>query len=89
VLGAVPLMRGISMIESPASVSGRLFDGLRTEPQFKDPDGEPMKQKGRQRLDSTHVLGLVERMGTLGCVRESLRLALEELAGEAGEAPTA
>ena len=38
-----------------------------------------VKQKGKQRLDSTHVLGLVARMGTLECVRESLRLALEEL----------
>lgn len=39
-----------------------------------------VKQKGKQRLDSTHVLGLVSRMSTLECVRESLRLALEELA---------
>ncbi|MCI0353562.1 MAG: transposase, partial [Acidobacteria bacterium] len=45
-----------------------------------------VKPKGKQRLDSTHVLGLVARMGTLECVRESLRLALEELAGEVGEA---
>jgi Transposase domain (DUF772) len=45
-----------------------------------------VKQKGKQRLDSTHVLGEVARMGTLECVRESLRLALEELAGEVGEA---
>jgi len=44
-----------------------------------------VRQKGKQRLDSTHVLGLVARMGTLECVRESLRLALEELAGEVGE----
>jgi len=44
-----------------------------------------VKQKGRQRLDSTHVLAVVSRMGTLECVRESLRLALEELAGEVGE----
>ncbi len=41
---------------------------------------ELVKQKGKQRLDSTHVLGLVARMGTLECVRESVRLALEELA---------
>ena len=45
-----------------------------------------VKQKGKQRLDSTHVLAVVSRMGTLECVRESLRLALEELAGEVGEA---
>jgi hypothetical protein len=45
-----------------------------------------VKQKGRQRLDSTHVLAVVARMSTLECVRESLRLALDELAGEVGEA---
>ena len=45
-----------------------------------------VKQKGRQRLDSTHVLAVVARMGTLECVRESLRLALEELAEKVGEA---
>jgi transposase len=44
-----------------------------------------VKQKGKQRLDSTHVLGLVSRMGTLECVRESLRLALEELAEAVSE----
>jgi transposase len=44
-----------------------------------------VKQKGKQRLDSTHVLAVVARMGTLECVGESLRLALEELAGEVGE----
>lgn len=38
-----------------------------------------VKPKGKQRLDSTHVLALVARMGTLECVRESVRLALEEL----------
>jgi transposase len=44
-----------------------------------------VKPKGKQRLDSTHVLGLVARMGTLECVRESLRLALEELAEAVNE----
>lgn len=44
-----------------------------------------VRDKGKQRLDSTHVLGLVARMGTLECVRESLRLALEELATVVGE----
>jgi hypothetical protein len=44
-----------------------------------------VKQKGRQRLDSTHVLAVLARMGRLECVRESLRLALDELAGEVGE----
>jgi len=37
-------------------------------------------KRGRQRLDSTHVLGLVARMSRLECIRETLRLALEELA---------
>jgi transposase len=37
-------------------------------------------KRGRQRLDSTHILGLVARMSRLECVRETLRLALEELA---------
>lgn len=38
-------------------------------------------RKGKQRLDSTHLLGLVSRMSKLECMRETLRLALEELAG--------
>jgi len=37
-------------------------------------------KRGRQRLDSTHVLGLVARLSKLECIRETLRLALEELA---------
>jgi transposase len=37
-------------------------------------------KRGKQRLDSTHVLGLVARLSKLECVRETLRLALEELA---------
>jgi Transposase DDE domain/Transposase domain (DUF772) len=36
-------------------------------------------KKGKQRLDSTHILGLVARLSSLECVRETLRLALEEL----------
>ena len=44
-----------------------------------------VREKSKQRLDSTHVLGLVARMGTLECVRESLRLALEELAEAVSE----
>jgi len=39
-------------------------------------------KRTRQRLDSTHVIGLVARLSTLDCIRETLRLALEEL-GEA------
>jgi transposase len=43
-------------------------------------------KRGRQRLDSTHVLGLVARLSKLECVRETLRLALEELAPLLAEA---
>lgn len=39
-------------------------------------------KKTRQRLDSTHVIGLVAHLSALDCVRETLRLALQEL-GEA------
>jgi hypothetical protein len=38
-----------------------------------------MPRQNRQRLDSTHVVGLVSRMSRLECVRETLRLALQEL----------
>jgi transposase len=43
-------------------------------------------QRARQRLDSTHVLGVVRQMSSLECVRETLRLALAAL-GETGAAP--
>lgn len=36
-------------------------------------------RRSRQRLDSTHVCGLLSAMSRLECVRETLRLALEEL----------
>ena len=36
-------------------------------------------RKSRQRLDSTQMFGRVSRMSRLDCVRESLRLALQEL----------
>ena len=36
-------------------------------------------RQGRQRLDSTQMFGRVARMSRLDCVRESLRLALQEL----------
>ena len=39
-----------------------------------------LAKRSRQRLDSTHIIGLVSRMSRLDCVRETLRLALEELA---------
>lgn len=49
-----------------------------------------VRQRSKQRLDSTHVLGLVRRMGWLENVRETLRLALEELeAVEAAARPAA
>jgi hypothetical protein len=37
-------------------------------------------QRARQRLDSTHVLGVVRQISSLECVRETLRLALESSA---------
>ncbi len=43
-------------------------------------------KRARQRLDSTHVLGVVRQMSSLECVRETLRLALETLAGAVAEA---
>jgi len=43
-------------------------------------------KKTRQRLDSTHVIGLVARLSALECTRETLRLALEELARALPEA---
>jgi transposase len=42
-----------------------------------------IKRRSRQRLDSTQMWGLVREMSWLDCVRESLRLALEELEGQA------
>jgi hypothetical protein len=43
-----------------------------------------VERRGKQRLDSTQMLGLVARMSRLECVRETLRLALEELDAKAG-----
>jgi transposase len=39
-----------------------------------------LAKRTRQRLDSTHIIGLVSHMTRLECVRETLRLALEDLA---------
>jgi hypothetical protein len=36
-----------------------------------------VKRRGKQRLDSTHILGAVARMGRLEVVRETIRLFLE------------
>jgi hypothetical protein len=41
-----------------------------------------VKRKGKQRLDSTHILGYVKEMSRLECAVETVRLALEELAEE-------
>ena len=43
-----------------------------------------VKKKGKQRLDSTHILGYVKEMSRLECAVETLRLALEDLAKELG-----
>ena len=40
-----------------------------------------IKRAGKQRIDSTHILGYVKEMSRLECAVETLRLALEELAG--------
>ena len=40
-------------------------------------DNRLVKRRGKQRLDSTHVLGAVARMGRLEVVRETIRLFLE------------
>jgi transposase len=39
-----------------------------------------LPKRSKQRLDSTHVLSAVAELSALECVRETLRLALEELA---------
>lgn len=38
-----------------------------------------VKRKGKQRLDSTHILGYVKEMSRLECAVETLRVALEAL----------
>ena len=42
-------------------------------------DAGYLPKKTRQRLDSTHVVGLISQMSRLECMRESMRLALEAL----------
>jgi transposase len=42
-----------------------------------------VSRRSRQRLDSTHVLGLVARLSLTELLRETLRLALKELQGHA------
>jgi hypothetical protein len=45
-----------------------------------------VKKNGKQRLDSTHILGYVKEMSRLECAVETVRLALEALAEEVGGA---
>jgi len=45
-----------------------------------------VRRRGPQRLDSTHVCGLLSRMSRLECARETLRRVLEAVA-ERGELP--
>lgn len=54
-------------------------------------DAGLVAKRARQRLDSTHVLGVVRQLSSLECVRETLRLALETLNGAVAEThrPTA
>ena len=40
-----------------------------------------IKRGGKQRIDSTHILGYVKEMSRLECATETVRLALEEMAG--------
>jgi transposase len=40
-----------------------------------------VKRAGKQRIDSTHILGYVKEMSRLECAVETVRLALEELTG--------
>ena len=42
-------------------------------------DAGLIPRRYKQRLDSTHVLGMIAKMSRLECVRESIRLALKEL----------
>jgi transposase len=41
-----------------------------------------VKKKGKQRLDSTHIVGYVKAMSWMECAIETLRLALEDLQAE-------
>jgi transposase len=43
-----------------------------------------VKRKGKQRLDSTHIVGYVKAMSWLECAMETLRLGLEDLEAEVG-----
>lgn len=43
-----------------------------------------VKRKGKQRLDSTHIVGYVKAMSWMECAIETLSLALEDLEREVG-----
>jgi transposase len=43
-----------------------------------------VKRKGKQRLDSTHIVGYVKAMSWMECAIETLRLVLEDLEHEVG-----
>jgi transposase len=43
-----------------------------------------VKRKGKQRLDSTHIVGYVKAMSWFECAMETLRLGLEDLKAEVG-----
>jgi len=43
-----------------------------------------VKRKGKQRLDSTHIVGYVKAMSWLECAMETLRLGLEDLKAAVG-----
>ena len=44
-----------------------------------------VKRKGKQRLDSTHIVGYVKAMSWMECAIETLSLALEDLEREVGQ----
>jgi len=48
-------------------------------------DAGLLRKNSRQRLDSTHVLGNVSKMSRLECVRETIRLFVEQIHGSGFE----
>jgi len=44
-------------------------------------------KRGKQRLDSTHIVGAVARLSSLECVRETIRLAIGEIEPKLQELP--